>query len=119
MTVEIPGRCIVGGCDPVSGDRTTLALVRVVNQGPDTSYVGMCGPTPSFGEQRLIDGKWEFTGPAVACVDGPLTMPLAPGDSLLANWFPPKGTSRITLGVGPTPAPQDLELDASNAVRLR
>ena len=119
MSVDGPGRCLVGGCDPFCGDRTTLALVRAVNRGTDTSYIAMCGPSPAFAEQQLIDGRWQFTGPGVACVNGPLTMALAPGDSVRTNWYPPKGTSRMALGVGATAAPQDLELDASNAVRLR
>ena len=119
LSVDVPGRCLFGGCDPVSGDRTTLALVRAVNRGSDTSFIAMCGPNPAFAEQQLIDGRWQFTGPAAACVNGPLTMALAPGDSVLTNWYPPKGTSRMALGVGASASPQDLELDASNAVRLR
>lgn len=119
MTVDVPGRCLVGGCDPYSADRTTLALVRVVNRGSDTSYVAMCGSSPAFAEQQLIDGKWQFTGPVDACVNAPPTMALAPGDSVLANWYPPKGTSRMVLGVGATANVRDMELAASNAVRLR
>jgi hypothetical protein len=119
MSVDVPGRCLAGGCDPISADRATLALVRVVNRGSDTSFIAMCGPSPAFDEQQLIDGQWQFTGPAVACVNGPPTMPLAPGDSVLANWYPPKGTSRMTVGVGPTASVFTLELDVSNAVRLR
>lgn len=49
---------VAGGCDAYSSDRTTLALVRVVNRGSDTSYIGMCGPSPALNEQRLIDGQW-------------------------------------------------------------
>ena len=118
LIVDVPGPCLAT-CDPGAPDRTTLALIRVLNRGSDTSYIGMCGPRPAFAEQQLIGGQWQFTGPVDACVSGPLTMALAPGDSVLANWFPPKGTSRMILGVGPTAAVQDLELDASNAVRLR
>lgn len=118
LSVDVPGRCLVGGCDPFSSDRPTLALVHAVNHGSDTSYIAMCGPSPAFAEQVLVNGQWVFMGPVDACVNGPLTMALAPGDSVLANWYPPKGTSRITLGVGATAAPQDLALDASNAVHL-
>ncbi|HEU4989181.1 MAG TPA: hypothetical protein VFT41_05320 [Gemmatimonadaceae bacterium] len=119
MTVDVPGRCLVGGCDPYSSDRNVLALVRVVNRGSDTSYVAMCGGSPAFNEQDLIDGQWQFAGPAVACASGPPVMALAPGDSVRTNWWPPKGVSRMTLAVGATAAGQDAQLDASNAVRLK
>ena len=118
ITVDVPGRCIFGGCDPVSLDRATLALVRVVNRGADTSYVAMCGSVPNLAEQQLTHGQWQFTGPAAVCANAPPTMALAPGDSVLGNWYPPRGVSRITLAVGGTAAPRDMALDASRAVRL-
>lgn len=118
VLVDLRGRCLVGACDPIALDRPTLALVRLVNRGTDTSYIAMCGPQPALAEQQWIDGQWQFSGPADACVNGPPSMALAPGDSMLTNWWPPTGLSRLMLGVGPTSSFRDMQEDVSNAVRV-
>src|SRR5258705_154278 len=64
ITVAMPGRCLVGGCDPPGGDRTNLGLVTVVNSGVSTAYLHACGQYAAMHEQQLVDGQWTNVGPA-------------------------------------------------------
>jgi hypothetical protein len=54
ITIAVPGRCLVGGCYPVSGDVSTLGLVRVLNTGTSLVYLTTCGPQPALTEQQSM-----------------------------------------------------------------
>ena len=69
ISVAVPGRCLVGGCDPPSADRTNLGLVRVLNAGSSTAYLEACGQQAAIVEQQFLNGAWAFVGPAIACVN--------------------------------------------------
>jgi hypothetical protein len=115
ITVAVPGRCLVGGCDPASSEATILGLVRVVNTGPAATYLALCGPHPAFGEQQLVGGKWSNIGPAISCVFGPASGPLAPGDSIRINEFFAAGRRRLVLTVASVPSMADAALATSAA----
>jgi hypothetical protein len=119
LTVTVPGRCLVGGCDPASSDATTLGLARVVNTGSSTAYLALCGSQPAFGEQQLIGGTWSNIGPAISCVSGSASGPLAPGDSLRINEFFAAGRRRLVLTVSSVPSMADAALATSAAFDVR
>lgn len=97
LTVTIPGHCLVGGCDPPGGGRTSLALVRALNTGTTTVSLQTCGDYVQFREEQFVEGQWQWVGPAITCPinHGPIT--LAPGDSLQVNWWFASGTRRMVL----------------------
>ena len=99
ITVTAPGRCLVGGCDPFSGDATTLGLIRILNTGTTTAYLQACGTYPALGQQQLVNGRWVNVGPAIACVYTPGPIALAAGDSVQVNMFFGAGTRRLELAV--------------------
>ena len=114
VRLAVPGHCIVGGCDPITGG-TTLGLITFANTNSVTLFVPDCGSFPEFGTQQLVNGKWHFAGPAFSCVAGPRAIAIAAHDSLQVNqWFSP-GTWRITIGVG-TDSLNDRALSISDAV---
>jgi hypothetical protein len=118
ISVAVPGRCLVGGCDPPSADRTNLGLVRVLNAGSSTAYLEACGQQAAIVEQQFLNGAWAFVGPAIACPNTPGPIALAPGDSIQANWFFASGLRRIVLGVAATLNMSDEALDTSAAVAI-
>jgi hypothetical protein len=69
-------------------------------------------------EQQLVDGQWIFVGPAYTCpqTEGPIG--LAPGDSIMSNWFFAPGTRRLAVGVGGTVDMSDQSLDTSAAFEV-
>lgn len=121
MTVEVPGRCLVGGCDPVGPDRTTLALVTITNTGASTAYLRTCGGVADLMEQQLQGGKWVASSTLVPQCALPPTpsIALAAGQSVQVNWFFEFVTSRLLLDVGTTADLSDAQTDASAAVVLR
>lgn len=99
ISVTAPGPCLIGGCDRVNLDATTLALVTLSNTSGTTVFLAMCGTAPAIAAQQLIDGKWQFIGGAIACPFGPSSKPLAPNDSIQLNAFYGSGTFRLDLAV--------------------
>jgi hypothetical protein len=112
----MPGRCLVGGCDPPSADRTHLGLISVLNAGSATAYLQACGAQASLAEQQFVDGAWVFVGPAITCPNTPGPIALAAGDSIQVNWFFATGVRRIVLGVGGQLTMSDEALSASAPV---
>lgn len=103
ITATVPGPCRDGlACDPFSTAYPTLGLVTVHNRGTTPAYLRACGTYVAPEEQQLVDGQWQFTGPAITCPQGPPSIALAAGDSIQSNsWLAP-GTWRFTLGVAPS-----------------
>ena len=116
IAVAMPGRCLVGGCDPPSADRTHLGLISVLNTGSATAYLQACGTQASLAEQQFVDGAWAFVGPAITCPNTPGPIALAAGDSIQVNWFFASGVRRIVLGVGGQVTISDEALSASAPV---
>ena len=98
VSLTVPGQCIVGGCDPISADLNHLGLVTLTNTGSEKAYVPLCGPLPAIGTQQYINGTWVNVGPAVSCVFGPMSMVIAPHDSVRFNAFYGAGIWRLTVG---------------------
>ena len=99
ITVAMPGRCLVGGCDPPGAGRTNLGLVTVLNTGTSTAYLEACGLQAAMEEQQFVNGQWVFAdNPAISCPNTPGPITLAAGDSIQANWFFAAGLRRIVLG---------------------
>jgi hypothetical protein len=119
ISVTVPGPCLVGGCDPASSDATTLGLVRVVNTGSAVAYLALCGPRPAFAEQQLVGDTWTNVGPAISCVSGPASGPLAPGDSIRTNEFFAAGRRRLVLTVASVASMVDGAVATSAAFDVR
>jgi hypothetical protein len=119
VSVEIPGICIAGGCDPVGAEVLTLALIRIRNAGTSTAFLHACGLGVALQEQQLIDGSWINVGPAVACVIPSTPIQLAAGESLRFNRFYASGTRRLTLGVAGNLSLSDEALATSAAFVVR
>ena len=100
IAVDVPGVCIVGGCDPVSGEIHTLALIRIQNLGTTTAFLRACGTQPALEEQQFVGGSWVSVGPAISCPFPSTPIPLAAGDSARLNVFYVKGTRRVVMSVG-------------------
>ncbi len=98
LTLAVPGRCVVGGCDPVSGAVDHLGLITLTNTGTAKVFLPLCGTLPAFGTQQFVDGKWVNVGPAVACAFGPRSTVIAPHDSLQFNSFFAIGIWRMVVG---------------------
>lgn len=114
ITATVPGPCRNGlACDPIGGDYTTLGLITVRNNGTAAAYLQACGSTVALSEQQLVDGQWQFVGPAILCAQGPVSIALAAGDSIQSNWWFAPGTRRLTLGVASAPDLTGEALDAS------
>ena len=118
ITVDVHGRCLVGGCDPPGGD-VSLTLVRILNTGTATAFLQACGNRPALGEQQLVNGVWVNVGPAAACVFTPGPIALAAGDSIQVNWWFESGTRRLVLGVAGKSDMSDEELDSSASFQIR
>lgn len=75
ITIAVPGRCLVGGCDPVSLNVSHLGLVTIRNTATTTAYLQQCGPGPALSAQQFVNGQWVNFGPAISCTNapGPLT----------------------------------------------
>ena len=71
IVVRVPGRCIVGGCDPVNAEAHTLVLTQIRNLGTATAFLHACGTYVALGEQQLVGGRWVNVGPAPSCVPPP------------------------------------------------
>lgn len=114
ITATVPGTCRDGlACDPIGAPYTTLGLITVRNDGTATAYLRACGSTVALSEQQLINGEWQFVGPAILCAQGPPSIALAAGDSIQSNWWFAPGTRRLTLGVAPAADLTGEALDAS------
>jgi hypothetical protein len=98
ISVQVPGRCLVGGCDPVESG-TTLALTTLSNMSDAAVFLPLCGTTPAITVEQFIGGKWQFIGPAVACPFGPRSQALAPHDSIQLNAYYQPGIFRLDVGV--------------------
>ena len=98
VSVAVPGQCLVGGCDPVSGEANRLGLITLTNTGSEKVFVPLCGTLPAMGTQQLVDGKWVNVGPVASCVFGPPSMVIAPHDSLRFNSFYAAGIWRLSVG---------------------
>lgn len=99
ILVAVPGRCLVGGCDPVSSDVNRLGLVTMTNATAETVFVQLCGGSPAIDEEELTGGQWINVGPAYSCANGPRSIAIAPRDSLQTNRFFAPGTRRLRAGV--------------------
>ena len=119
ISVTVPGKCIVGGCDPPSADRHSLGLITIRNTSASTAFLQPCGSGPAIGEQEYVNGRWENVGPAVTCALPNVAIPLAAGDSLRFNEFFAVGTRRITLGVASAASLADVALDTSASFEVR
>jgi hypothetical protein len=119
ITVDVPGVCILGGCDPVSAEVHTLTLIRIRNLGPATAFLHACGTQPAFVEQQLVRGAWENVGPAASCAFPSTPIPVAAGDSLRFNAFYASGTRRIGIGIADNPSLSGEEFGASPAFVIR
>ncbi|HEV8497278.1 MAG TPA: hypothetical protein VGQ56_10470 [Gemmatimonadaceae bacterium] len=119
ITVDVPGVCIVGGCDPVSAAVHTLGLIRVRNVGTTTAFVHACGPRPAFVDQQLVGGAWVNVGPAASCTFPSTPIPVAAGDSLRFNAFYASGTRRVGVGVADNASLSGEEFAASAAFVIR
>ena len=114
ITATVPGPCRDGlACDPIGGDYTTLGLITVHNNGTAAAYLQACGSTVALSEQQLVNGQWQFVGPAILCAQGPVSIALAAGDSIQSNWWFAPGTRRLTLGVASAADLTGEALDAS------
>jgi len=98
LSLSVPGRCLVGGCDPIDAQLNHLGLVTLTNTSSQKAFVPLCGAVPSLGRQQFVDGEWMNVGPAVACVPGPRSMAIAPHDSLQINSFFAVGIWRLSVG---------------------
>jgi len=119
ITVAVPGRCLVGGCDPVSADFSHLGLVTIRNTARTTAYLRQCGPGPALSEQQFVNGQWVNVGPAISCTSAPGPLTLAPGDSLQSNWMFGTGEWRMVLGVATQASMSDEALDASASITIK
>jgi hypothetical protein len=119
ITVVAPGRCLVGGCDPVNSDANTLGLITLENTSGAPVFVSACGTLPALGLQELVNGEWQFVGPAVACVSGPKSIAIAAHDSLRLNQFFAPGVWRMTVSVATTQTLEPLALGASASFTVR
>jgi hypothetical protein len=98
LSVSIPGRCLVGGCDPVDEKFNHLALVTLTNTGVQKVFVPVCGTGPAIGTQQFVNGQWINVGPAISCAFGPRSASIAPHDSLQLNSFFAVGIWRLSVG---------------------
>lgn len=114
ITATVPGLCSNGlACDPVSTAYPTLGLITARNNGTAPAYLRTCGQDVAWTQQQLVHGHWQTLGPAYLCAQGPVSVALAPGDSIQTNsWFGP-GTWRMALGVAPAADLTGESLDAS------
>lgn len=114
ITATVPGTCRNGlACDPISTAYPTLGLITARNNGTAAAYLRTCGSDVAWTQQQFVDGQWQAIGPAVLCAQGPVSIALAPGDSIQTNaWFGP-GTWRMALGVAPAADLTGEALDAS------
>jgi hypothetical protein len=119
IAVDVPGVCIVGGCDPVSAEVHTLALIRIQNLGATTAFLRACGTQPALEEQQFVGGSWVSVGPAISCPLPSTPIPLAAGDSLRLNAFYAKGTRRVVMSVGGNASLSDEVLATSGAFVIR
>ena len=119
IRIDVPGRCLVGGCDPVSTDRNILGLVTILNMGTATAYVRSCGTIPLLTEQHLEGGVWvtQVTTITGVCTSPPNpSMAFAPGDSVQLNYFFPHTPTRLVVDVATNADLSDERLDASAGV---
>lgn len=99
VSIAVPGRCIVGGCDPISTELNRLGLVTLANTGSAKVFIRLCGGAPAIGEQQFVNGQWINVGPAITCAVGPTSKAIAPNDSVQINMWFGVGTWRLNLGV--------------------
>src|SRR5215510_292502 len=118
ITVDVHGRCIVGGCDP-PGANLSLTLVRILTTGTAPAFLQACGTFPAFGEQQLVNGVWVNVGPALACVFTPGPITLAAGDSVQVNWWFAPGTRRLELAVAGKSDLSDEAVDRSASFEIK
>ena len=119
MTVTVPGACLNGGCDPFSGDATTLALASVVNTGSSTAYLATCGQGLAVAEEQFVSGKWVWVGPAVSCAFPSNPVALLPGDSTRFNWWFAAGRRRLGVTVASAVDMHDADLDTSASFDIK
>ena len=118
ITATVPGRCIVGGCDPIT-TATTLGLIQILNTGTATAFLQACGTYVALSEQQLVNGHWVNVGPAVTCPFTPGPIALAAGDSIQLNsWFA-AGTRRVSVGVASRSDMGDEALDSSASFDIK
>lgn len=98
LSVAVPGRCLVGGCDPVNTQTNQLGLITLTNTGTQNVYVPLCGPLPAMTTQQFVYGEWVNVGPVASCVFGPPSMVIAPHDSVQFNQFFAIGIWRMNVG---------------------
>ena len=118
ITMDVPGTCLAGGCDP-PGAGMTLSLIHVVNTGTSTAYLRACGTYAALTEQVVQNGAWVNAGPAIDCAVTPGPIVLAAGDSLRQNWWFASGTRQIVVGVSSKADLSDEALDASAGVKIK
>lgn len=99
LSLSVPGRCLVGGCDPVDAEFSHLGLITLTNTGAQSAYVPLCGTLPALGTQQFVNGEWINVGPAISCAFGPRSKVIAPHDSLQLNSFYAIGIWRVSVGV--------------------
>lgn len=119
VSLAIPGRCLVGGCDPANSESNHLGLITLSNTGSEKVFVPLCGPLPAMDTQQFVKGKWVNVGPAVSCVAGPPSMVIAPHDSLRFNRFFAIGVWRLGVGASTDTTLVNEALSTSAAVVVK
>lgn len=119
VSLSVPGPCVNGGCDPVSGQVNQLGLITLRNTGSQKVFVPLCGILPAIGTQQIVNGEWANFGPALACVAGPKSIVIAPNDSLRLNSFYSVGIWRVSVGAATDTALVNEALSISAPVTVK
>jgi hypothetical protein len=119
ITVVAPGACLVGGCDPANSEANTLGLITLENTSGAPVFVTPCGTLPALGLQQLVNGEWQFVGPAISCVSGPKSISIAAHGALRLNQFFAPGVWRMTVSVATSQTLEPLALSVSASFTVR
>ena len=119
VSLAVPGRCLVGGCDPFSAQLNRLGLVTLTNTGNAKVFLPLCGSAPELREQQFVNGQWVGMVIDYACVAGPVSKVILPHDSLQLNMWFGTGTWRAVIGAAADTMLTTQALSASAPVVLQ
>lgn len=119
VSLAVPGRCLVGGCDPFSAQLNRLGLVTLTNTENAKVFLPLCGSAPVIGEQQFVNGQWVGMPINYACVAGPISKVILPHDSLQLNMWFGTGTWRAVIGAAADTMLRTQELSTSAPVILQ
>lgn len=119
VSLAVPGRCLVGGCDPFSVQLNRLGLVTLTNTGNAKVFLPLCGSAPEIGQQQFVNGQWVSMAIGYACVAGPVSKVILPHDSLQLNMWFGTGTWRAVIGAAADTLLTTQALSASAPVILQ